>query len=79
MLGTWNLENIIHRSKSPADQSDKRMASGTGKLFDMHDILGEILARMSCVSGALARMSRVCYEETASVEFKLYYAHKHSS
>jgi len=31
-----------------------------------------IFARMSRVSGVAARMSRECYEETASVEFKLW-------
>ena len=59
---TWkNRPNYIHRSKAPADQSAKRVASWSDKSTDTPDIpvasSQQQVTRMSRVSGVSARMS----------------------
>jgi len=65
----------LHCSRPPADnnhvsawQAEREVARHA--LHARHP--RSILAPMSRVSGVSTRMSRRCYEETASVEFKLY-------
>jgi len=51
----------LHRSRPPADQSGKRVASWTGKSPDTPD-----------THDLLRTSPRGCYEENGPVEFKLY-------
>ena len=81
VVHSWNLENdtsrgqkgsTIHLSRPPADQSGKRVASWTEKLPDTLDTLVVSVSRcLSGVSTRMSRISRLCYEETAPVEFHL--------
>ena len=61
----------LYRSRPPADQSGKRVASWTGKSPVTPDLI-------RCVSGVstriLARMSQGCYAVNGPVEFKLFHA-----
>jgi len=80
--GSWNLENVtthgqtgstIHCSRPPAEHSVRGKLNGEVARHARHARHPRsILARMSRVSGVSMRMSRVCYEETAAVELRLF-------
>ena len=59
-----NKRAALHRSRPPADQSGKRVASWTG----------EVAGHARLATDMLARMSRGCYAENGPIEFKLYRA-----
>jgi len=73
---SWNLENdtthgqtgsTSHRSRPPANQSGKRVASWTEESPDTPDIL--VASSRVCRANLACR--RGCYEESASVKFQL--------
>jgi len=66
-----NKRAALHRSRPPADQSGKRVASWTGKSPDMPNTR-DVLVASSRGCRACRACRRRCYDETAPVEFQLY-------